>query len=74
MFDLSKVKVCGCLGPMYGEPHCFCTMERLGLPLNTEARAIEQKRSEEQLKNLFGPGGLFEANRNINNSEQNNVE
>ena len=39
---------CACMGEMYGEPHCYCTMKRLGLPLNTEAREAERIRSEAQ--------------------------
>lgn len=47
------------MGPMYGEPHCICSMERLGIALNTEARAKEAAKSGEMLKGLFGPGGIF---------------
>ncbi len=43
------VSPCACLGPMYGEPHCFCEMQRKGLPLNTAARAAEDARSAAQL-------------------------
>ena len=46
------ITFCGCLGPMYGEPYCICTMERLGIPLNEAARKIENERAQEQLKNL----------------------
>ena len=72
--DASKLTICGCLGPMYGEPHCYCTMKRLNLPLNESARAEEQKRSEAQLKTLFSPGGLFDPNRNINPTEKPDVQ
>jgi hypothetical protein len=54
-----SISMCGCMGPMYGEPHCICTMERLGLPLNTEARAAAAAKSGPLLENLFGPGGIF---------------
>lgn len=53
------VNLCACMGPMYGEPHCICSMERLGLPLNTAARAAEAAKSGETLGSLFGPGGIF---------------
>ncbi|MBV8060498.1 MAG: hypothetical protein JO253_03090 [Alphaproteobacteria bacterium] len=50
---------CGCLGPMYGEPHCPCIMRRLGLPLNTMAREAEEKRAKEELRKLFANGSPF---------------
>ena len=31
--------VCGCLGAQFGEPHCPCTMRRLGLPPSPERLA-----------------------------------
>ena len=55
----NEITFCECLGPMYGEPYCICTMKRLGLPLNTEARGIEHARAKEQLSALFTPGGLW---------------
>lgn len=51
--------VCACMGAMYGEPYCYCTMVSRGLSLNTEARNIEDERSKKQLAALFGPGGLW---------------
>ena len=53
------MNACACMGPMYGESHCICQMEARGLPLNTEARAIEAAKSGPLLENLFGPGGIF---------------
>lgn len=59
MRDGVSMGACACLGPMYGESHCICVMERLGLPLNEQARAAEHSRAEEQIQALFGPGGPF---------------
>lgn len=39
---------CACLGPMYGEPHCYCKMVQFGLPLNEPARKIEEERAKKQ--------------------------
>lgn len=39
---------CACLGPMYGEPYCYCTMKQLGLPLNEPARKIEEERAKKE--------------------------
>jgi hypothetical protein len=47
------------MGQMYGEPHCYCVMKQLGLPLNEEAREKERIRCEAQLDALFGPGGTY---------------
>lgn len=58
-FAKVPLQLCACMGPMYGEPHCPCTMDRLGLPKNIAAREAEQKRATEELNALFGPGGLF---------------
>lgn len=71
---MSLLNACACLGPMYGEPKCYCQMVALKLPLNEAAREAERIRSEEQLAKLFGPGGLFETNRNLNNPEKSNVQ
>lgn len=50
---------CACMGPMYGEPYCYCRMVSGNHPLNEPARAIEHERSRKQLDALFGPGGLW---------------
>ena len=71
---MSLLNACACMGPMYNEPHCYCRMVSMKLPLNTQAREAERQRSEEQLTKLFGPGGLFETNRNINNPEKSDVQ
>lgn len=71
---MSLLNACACLGKMYGEPECYCQMVALKLPLNEPAREAERIRSEAQLANLFGPGGLFDTNRNINKPEQPDVQ
>jgi hypothetical protein len=40
---------CACIGPEYGEPHCYCEMKRKGLPLNREARDADAKQFKEAL-------------------------
>lgn len=57
--DGVSMGVCGCMGPMYGEPHCPCVMDRLGLPKNEEARFAEHARAEAAIQELFGPGGPY---------------
>jgi hypothetical protein len=41
--------LCACMGPMYGEPYCYCIMKARGLPLNTKARKVDTKRLNEAL-------------------------
>jgi hypothetical protein len=53
------MNACACMGQMYDEPHCYCRMIALGLPLNESARSVEHERSIEQLNKLFGVGGEF---------------
>jgi hypothetical protein len=57
--ESGELSFCGCIGPMYGEPYCACEMKRQGLPLNEEARAIDEKRFQESMAKLFGPGGEY---------------
>lgn len=49
--------LCACMGPMNDEPHCHCTMERLGLP-RSEAHKAWVARQEEVimrvLPHIFG--------------------
>lgn len=62
-FPLSEqLGLCACMGPMYGEPECYCSMVRLNLPLNESAREADRLRFDAQMTKLFEPGGLF-ANR-----------
>jgi hypothetical protein len=56
--ERGEISACACMGPMYGEPHCYCTMERLGLPLSP-LREEANKRANERLDALFGPGGMY---------------
>lgn len=57
--DGVSMSACACMGPMFGESHCPCVMDRLGYPKNLELRAAEQARAEVQIQALFGPGGPF---------------
>lgn len=56
--DRGEISLCACMGPMYNEPHCYCTMVRLGLPLSPE-RAEANEKANIRLNELFGPGGLY---------------
>jgi hypothetical protein len=55
---------CACLGPQFNEPHCPCTMHRLGLPpsqerldyiafQNTPEQIEKSKQEWEKLKQHF---------------------
>lgn len=53
------MSACACMGPMYGEPLCYCRMVAGNHPLNTVAREAEEKRSRIQMAALFAPGGIW---------------
>lgn len=50
-------RACACMGPMYGEPHCYCRMVSSGMPLNAEDRAKAAARAQAQLQSLFSHNG-----------------
>ena len=60
------MNTCACLGPMYGEPYCYCQMKDMKLPLNTVAREEANKESKEELNKLFGPDGTYYKMREEN--------
>lgn len=41
---LGDTDQCACMGPMFGEPLCWCDMKRAGLPLNEAARAESHRK------------------------------
>lgn len=52
---------CGCMGPMYGEPHCYCTMKSMGLEKQMEAnplRIADTKQFRESMEKFFASGGF----------------
>lgn len=62
MADGISMSACACIGAMYGEPHCGCVMDRLGLPKNTEMREKERIRFETEMAAAFAEGGFFHRN------------
>jgi hypothetical protein len=44
---------CACIGPVHGEPYCYCEMRQRGLPLNEQARAEDKRKLEAALDKLF---------------------
>lgn len=57
-----EINMCGCLGPMYGEPHCPCQMRNLGLGHIMDANPIRKKAEEEariSWQKANEPGGFF---------------
>lgn len=49
------INLCACLGPIYGEPHCPCTMKRLGMP-PSDARLTAEAAARVRLADLFATG------------------
>lgn len=62
-----EISMCGCMGPMYGEPFCPCKMKRDGLEHvmeNNPLRKVEEERSAAQWKKSWELGGwLYEMSR-----------
>lgn len=56
--DRGGINMCACMGPMYGEPHCYCKMISLGIPLSVE-RVTALAEAQKSLDALFGPGGIY---------------
>lgn len=60
------INLCGCLGPMYGEPYCPCRMKQEGLEhlmRENPLRKAAEYDSEQQWKKFMEEGGfsrLFE--------------
>lgn len=56
------MSACACMGAMYGEPYCYCEMERRGFTKEMEEnplRITDNKQFEEAMKRAFEPGGIF---------------
>ena len=51
--------ICACMGPMYGEPYCYCQMEDRGLPMDGPIRKAAEEKSQAERKKLWEPGGWF---------------
>lgn len=41
-----EISLCGCMGPMYGEPYCPCQMSRNGLDKMMEENPLRQAEEE----------------------------
>lgn len=68
--ESGEISLCGCLGPMYGEPYCYCQMKQKGLEAEMESnplRIAEDERWEAQMKIAREPGGWLYRNRGLNN-------
>ena len=59
---LSGLSACACMGPMYGDPYCYCEMERRKLPLSP-IWEIENQRAKEQMKQLVESGFFSQVSR-----------
>ena len=53
-------KLCACIGPMYGEPFCPCSMERQGLPMDGPIRKAAEEKSKKDWDWLCRSGGFFD--------------
>lgn len=51
-YDPNEIRMCGCIGPVRGDPYCFCTMMRKGL-LPTPTPPEEQARMKAAFAEMF---------------------
>jgi hypothetical protein len=61
-----EINLCGCLGPMYGEPYCPCRMRSMGLEKQMEEnplRIAEEERSKAQWAKFMAEGGFASLSR-----------
>ena len=62
--ETGEISMCACMGPMYDEPFCPCSMKRKGLPMDGPMRKLAEAESKKQWAKGFEPGGFFyEMNR-----------
>lgn len=57
------INLCACLGPMYGEPLCYCRMEQHVMDSNPIRQAADEASAKAWSK-LFEPGGYFDSLEN----------
>lgn len=53
-----EISMCGCLGPMYGEPYCPCQMEQKGLQAMMENNPLRQAELK-RWNDFWSNGGLY---------------
>lgn len=59
-------KLCACMGPMYGEPSCYCTMIALGKQSEMDNNPIRIAANKKTEEDLIGLEKFFEMNREAN--------
>ena len=63
-----EISMCGCLGPMYGEPYCPCQMKQKGLEAemeNNPLRIAEEAASAKSWKGFVDGGGFSKYERDL---------
>lgn len=58
------INLCACMGPMYGEPYCYCSMKSRGLEKQMEENPLRIAANKVSKENLKGLEKFFEMNRN----------
>jgi hypothetical protein len=59
-YNLDNVRLCACLGAMYGEPYCPCEMKNRGLQSEMDSNPIRkaaEKRDAESYRKFMEEGG-----------------
>lgn len=60
------INLCACMGPMYGEPYCYCSMKSRGLEKEMEENPLRIAANERTREDLKGLEMFFEMNRKAN--------
>jgi hypothetical protein len=58
--ESGEINMCGCMGPMYGEPYCPCKMEQMALGrqmAENPLRVVEEARASAQWEKFMENGG-----------------
>lgn len=53
--DKSVLKLCACMGPMHGDPYCYCEMENRGLKVSEKYKMTpeQEKKLDDALADIF---------------------
>lgn len=57
------INLCACMGPMYGEPYCYCSMKSRGLEKEMDENPFRIAANERAKGGLKGLEEFFEVNR-----------
>lgn len=57
------IYACACMGPMYGEPYCYCSMKSRGLEKEMEENPLRIAANQRLLESMKDLEKFFDMNR-----------